>query len=116
VLTAITVCLGGKASVTNRASNMKAFVKTGARLTILSFSFFFFLNLLLNNSVFFFFFFAFQFSACEITVKIKNRGPDGYRPKEYGDSISVERKITNDGVSSYRLKGLVWFFFLKELF
>ena len=29
VLTAITICLGGKASSTNRAGNLKAFIKEG---------------------------------------------------------------------------------------
>ena len=29
VLTALTICLGGKASSTNRAGNLKAFIKEG---------------------------------------------------------------------------------------
>ncbi|MCJ1398655.1 Structural maintenance of chromosomes protein 6 [Xylographa trunciseda] len=36
VLTAITICLGGKASSTNRAGNLKAFIKEGQEQCILS--------------------------------------------------------------------------------
>eukprot|EP00795_Rhopilema_esculentum_P017575 gene17575-9207_t len=39
-----------------------------------------------------------------VTVKLRNRGTDAYLPGEYGDSITVERRINQDGVSSYKLK------------
>lgn len=40
----------------------------------------------------------------ETTIKIRNCGPDAYKTEEYGSSIIVERRITSDGSSSYKLK------------
>ncbi|XP_023240724.1 structural maintenance of chromosomes protein 6-like [Centruroides sculpturatus] len=40
----------------------------------------------------------------EIAIKIRNCGPDAYKTELYGSSIVVERRITSDGSSSYKLK------------
>ena len=39
-------------------------------------------------------------------VKLRNRGRDAYKHSLYGDSIIVERKLTSDGSSHYRLKSI----------
>ena len=43
-------------------------------------------------------------SYAQVSIKLRNRGQDAYRPKEYGQSITVERRITSDGSGSYKLK------------
>ncbi|KAG0318300.1 Structural maintenance of chromosomes protein 6 [Linnemannia gamsii] len=73
ILTAIMVCLGGKASVTNRGASLKALIREGATQT-------------------------------DVRLQLRNRGSDGYKPDIYGESIIVERRISLDGGSSYRIK------------
>ena len=46
----------------------------------------------------------FYCSSAVVTVKLRNRGIDAYTPDEYGNSISIERRITQDGSGSYKLK------------
>ncbi|CED84316.1 DNA repair protein RAD18 (SMC family protein) [Phaffia rhodozyma] len=42
---------------------------------------------------------------CRVTVKLKNRGPEAYRPDVYGDIIIIERGVHREGnASSYKLK------------
>ena len=43
-------------------------------------------------------------SSAVVTVKLRNRGIDAYIPDEYGSSIAIERRITQDGSGSYKLK------------
>ncbi len=43
-------------------------------------------------------------STAEITVKLRNTGQDAFKPNTYGESIIVERKLTKEGTSSYKLK------------
>lgn len=43
-------------------------------------------------------------SYAQVSIKLRNRGHDAYKAKEYGQSITVERRITSDGSGSYRLK------------
>ncbi|KAI8956557.1 P-loop containing nucleoside triphosphate hydrolase protein [Daldinia sp. FL1419] len=73
ILTAITLCLGGKASATNRGGSLRSFVKEGQENAIL-------------------------------IVKIKNQGPDAYKPDHYGESIIVERHFSKSGASGFKLK------------
>ncbi|KAI2779331.1 P-loop containing nucleoside triphosphate hydrolase protein [Daldinia loculata] len=73
ILTAITLCLGGKASATNRGGSLRSFVKEGQ-----------------ENAV--------------LIVKIKNQGPDAYKPEHYGESIIVERHFSKSGASGFKLK------------
>ncbi|KAK2826575.1 hypothetical protein Q5P01_020789 [Channa striata] len=40
----------------------------------------------------------------DIAIKLKNRGPDAYKRDVYGDSISIEHRISSDGSRTCRLK------------
>jgi len=73
ILTGITVCLGGKATITQRASSLKGLIKEGK-----------------NNG--------------SVTVKIRNKGPDAYKPDIYGDRIIIERRLSRDGANGYKIK------------
>ncbi|KAF9173455.1 Structural maintenance of chromosomes protein 6 [Mortierella sp. AD010] len=73
ILTAITVCLGGKATATNRAQSLKALIREGA-------------------------------SQAEVKLQLRNRGPDAYKPEIYGESVIIERRISKDGASTYKIK------------
>ncbi|KAG0091325.1 Structural maintenance of chromosomes protein 6 [Podila epicladia] len=73
ILTAIMVCLGGKANATNRAQSLKALIREGATQT-------------------------------DVKLQLRNRGPDAYKPDVYGESIIIERRISRDGGSSYKIK------------
>ncbi|KAJ3094007.1 Structural maintenance of chromosomes protein 6, partial [Phlyctochytrium planicorne] len=73
ILTALTVCLGGKATFTNRASSVKNLLKEGEKVG-------------------------------SVTVRIRNMGPDTYRPEFYGSKIIIERKITKEGHGCYKIK------------
>ncbi|KAK4694903.1 structural maintenance of chromosomes protein 6, partial [Lecanoromycetidae sp. Uapishka_2] len=88
VLTAITICLGGKASATNRGQSLKSFIKEGEESVIL-------LSQL-------------DYAKCRrtsmLSVKIKNTGDSAYQQDAYGDSIIVERHFSRSGSSSFKLK------------
>ena len=43
-------------------------------------------------------------SYAQVSIKLRNRGQDAYKPKEYGETITVERRISSDGSGSYKLK------------
>uniref|UniRef100_A0A6Q2WTU5 Structural maintenance of chromosomes protein 6 n=1 Tax=Esox lucius TaxID=8010 RepID=A0A6Q2WTU5_ESOLU len=43
-------------------------------------------------------------STADVTVKLRNRGPDAYKGDVYGDSICIEQRISCDGVRTCRLK------------
>ncbi|KAI8922645.1 hypothetical protein BC831DRAFT_498971 [Entophlyctis helioformis] len=73
ILTALTVCLGGKASFTNRGNNIRALLKEGEQVG-------------------------------SVTIHIRNCGPDAYKPKIYGSTIIVERKIVREGTATYKIK------------
>ncbi|KAG0046118.1 Structural maintenance of chromosomes protein 6 [Gryganskiella cystojenkinii] len=73
ILTAIMVCLGGKANATNRAQSLKALIREGANHT-------------------------------EVKLQLRNRGQDAYKPEIYGESILIERRISKDGTSGYKIK------------
>ncbi|KAF9110952.1 Structural maintenance of chromosomes protein 6 [Mortierella sp. AM989] len=73
ILTAIMVCLGGKANTTNRAHSLKALIREGA-------------------------------SQAEVKLQLRNRGADAYKPEIYGESVIIERRISKDGTSGYKIK------------
>ncbi|OUM68586.1 hypothetical protein PIROE2DRAFT_39063, partial [Piromyces sp. E2] len=73
ILTGITVCLGGKATITQRATSLKGLIKEGKNYG-------------------------------SITVKIRNKGPDAYKPEIYGDRIIIERRLSREGVNGYKIK------------
>lgn len=41
---------------------------------------------------------------CSVVITLRNKGPDAYNPKAYGEAITVERRITSDGSGSYKIK------------
>ncbi|XP_069053662.1 structural maintenance of chromosomes protein 6 [Lepisosteus oculatus] len=43
-------------------------------------------------------------SSADVSITLRNRGPDAYKPVVYGESIIVEQRISSDGVRSYKLK------------
>uniref|UniRef100_A0AAQ5WWI7 Structural maintenance of chromosomes protein 6 n=1 Tax=Amphiprion ocellaris TaxID=80972 RepID=A0AAQ5WWI7_AMPOC len=43
-------------------------------------------------------------TAADITVKLRNRGPDAYKKDVYGDYISIEHRIWTDGSRTCKLK------------
>ena len=38
-----------------------------------------------------------------IKIKMKNGGQDAFKPQEYGSHITIERRISSDGVASYKI-------------
>ncbi|KAG0022937.1 Structural maintenance of chromosomes protein 6, partial [Podila clonocystis] len=40
----------------------------------------------------------------DVKLQLRNRGPDAYKPEVYGESIIIERRISRDGGSSYKIK------------
>ncbi|RKP36861.1 P-loop containing nucleoside triphosphate hydrolase protein [Dimargaris cristalligena] len=73
ILTAIIICLGGKASATQRASSIKHLIREGCPRAL-------------------------------VTLRIRNRGRDAYKGDVYGDVIIVERILSKDSSSGYRLR------------
>lgn len=43
-------------------------------------------------------------SVSEVSVTIKNRGEEAFKPKEYGSSIIITRRFTKDGSSTWKIK------------
>ena len=39
-----------------------------------------------------------------MVVKLRNQGQDAYKADQYGKSIIVERRLTREGSTSYKLK------------
>ncbi|ELU03571.1 hypothetical protein CAPTEDRAFT_218959 [Capitella teleta] len=42
--------------------------------------------------------------SAEVSVTLSNRGEEAFKPDSYGKSITVERRITSEGSSSYKIK------------
>ena len=40
----------------------------------------------------------------QVSVKLRNRGSDAFKHTDYGDSVIIERRISSDGGSSYKVK------------
>ncbi|KAM6961221.1 structural maintenance of chromosomes protein 6 [Aplochiton taeniatus] len=43
-------------------------------------------------------------NTADVTVKLRNRGPDAYKRDVYGDCISIEQRISSDGCRTCKLK------------
>lgn len=43
-------------------------------------------------------------SSADITVKLRNRGPDAYKMDVYGDCIAIEQRISCDGSRTCKVK------------
>lgn len=41
--------------------------------------------------------------AAQVTVQLKNKGEDAYKPREYGDSIVIQRKFTKEGNTIWKI-------------
>ena len=111
ILTGLTVCLGGKATFTNRGSSIKTLLKEGtsfvSHLPHYPFSeYCIFIRRLIPLSIHPPTQYNMQKkSVGSVTVRLRNQGPDAYRPGVYGKSISIERKIVKDGSGSYKITG-----------
>jgi structural maintenance of chromosomes protein 6 len=46
-------------------------------------------------------------SASEVTIRLKNEGPEAYKPDVYGKSIVITRSFNISGSSGYKIKALV---------
>lgn len=44
-------------------------------------------------------------SSAVIKIKLRNRGTDAFKPREYGSHLIVERRISSDGAGSYKISG-----------
>lgn len=56
-----------------------------------------------------------SFSSGHVSVQLRNRGSDAFRHKDYGDSLTIERRISADGGSSYRVKSSEGKFLQKKI-
>lgn len=74
IVAAIQLCLGASAKTTGRGSSARSFIRDGTK----------------NNH-------------CIVRVTLRNQGQDTYRPDLYGGTITIERKITKKGVSTYKI-------------
>ncbi|XP_069829239.1 structural maintenance of chromosomes protein 6 [Dendropsophus ebraccatus] len=43
-------------------------------------------------------------TSADVTIKLRNRGQDAFRPDVYGESIVIQQRLTTDGGRSYKLK------------
>lgn len=43
-------------------------------------------------------------SVSEVTITLKNQGEEAYKPKEYGQSITITRRFTKEGSSTWKIK------------
>lgn len=95
--------LGGKATITNRGTSLKGFVKYGERLVYFRIQ-----NAVVSLHKIRFLFVStldpFVYSFADIKVKLKNRGNDPYKGDLYGDSICIEHRISSDGCRTCKIK------------
>lgn len=43
-------------------------------------------------------------SSADLSITLRNKGKDSYKPEVYGDAIIVDLKITREGLRTYKLK------------
>ncbi|KAM3930475.1 structural maintenance of chromosomes protein 6 [Leptodactylus fuscus] len=43
-------------------------------------------------------------TSADISIKLRNRGHDAFKPEVYGESIIVQQRLTTDGGRSYKMK------------
>lgn len=89
VLTAITLCLGGKATSTNRGQSLKSFIREGQE----------YVKKPCKCSAI-----TYNHRSAVLAVQIKNEGETAYKTDLYGPSITVERHFNVHGVSGFRIK------------
>ena len=89
---AVILCLGGNARSTGRQASAKTFIKTNCEWVYSSL-----LSPRLNPKIK-----SFK-SKAELSITLRNDGEDAYKTHEYGNRITIERKISGDGTSHYKL-------------
>lgn len=101
MLTALVVALGVKAHTTNRGSFIKGFVKEGERydtpiqISECNHSLF-----IVSHTVFV----SGMFSFADVSITLRNRGRDAYKPDVFGQSIIVDHCISSEGMETYNLR------------
>ncbi|CAH2246041.1 structural maintenance of chromosomes 6 [Pelobates cultripes] len=45
-------------------------------------------------------------TSADVSITLRNRGEDAFKPEVYGDSITVQQHFTTDGSRSYKLKSV----------
>lgn len=43
-------------------------------------------------------------SSADVSITLRNKGRDAYKPEAYGSAITVDLRITRDGLRTYKLK------------
>ncbi|XP_072107385.1 structural maintenance of chromosomes protein 6-like [Mobula birostris] len=43
-------------------------------------------------------------NSADISITLRNRGPDAFKPNKYGETVIVEQRISGDGIRQYKLK------------
>ncbi|XP_028996683.1 structural maintenance of chromosomes protein 6-like [Betta splendens] len=43
-------------------------------------------------------------SSADVSISLRNKGRDAYKPETYGSTITIDLKITRDGLRTYKLK------------
>lgn len=43
-------------------------------------------------------------SSADLSITLRNKGKDSYKPEVYGNAIIVDLKITREGLRTYKLK------------
>ncbi|KAJ3341938.1 Structural maintenance of chromosomes protein 6 [Gonapodya sp. JEL0774] len=109
LLAALMLALGARADQTNRGRSLKELLSYGAtggklRRTsgavcfgYLKFDPSLFMKILVLV-------FNFERNHGEIRLSLWNQGPDGFRRREFGDKIRIERRIGPTGATTYRIK------------
>uniref|UniRef100_A0A7N6BF31 Structural maintenance of chromosomes protein 6 n=1 Tax=Anabas testudineus TaxID=64144 RepID=A0A7N6BF31_ANATE len=44
-------------------------------------------------------------SSADVSITLRNKGRDAYKPEVYGSAITVDLRITRDGLRTYKLRG-----------
>ncbi|MFT7810673.1 structural maintenance of chromosomes protein 6 [Arapaima gigas] len=44
-------------------------------------------------------------SSADVSITLRNRGQDAYKPEVYGEAVIVELRISSEGLRTYKLKG-----------
>ena len=86
------MCFGAKASTTDRGKSVKGLIKEGKEYL----SFFIYLFIMIHIYIL-----ISRFAL--VRVRIANRGQDAFKPEEYGDTITVERRFKLNGTNNYKI-------------
>ena len=72
IVAALQLCLGANANNTGRGRNLSAFIREGSD------------------------------GPAIVQLKLLNKGADAFKPKEYGETITIERQIKKTGAAGYK--------------